>query len=112
MLSFCVSLSVYVSRKSVFCRKGWTDRVGFGTEVTLCYKEIRILPTKNKFTSLWNFVANSWQVDRVVNKTRRRSSLLTACNGRRVVAGRARVYYMSVDRNALTPLVRFVVDLL
>ena len=40
--------------------------------------------SKNWGTSLWNFVSNSelseispWKVDRVVNRTRRRSSLLT-----------------------------------
>ena len=60
-------------------------------------------------SSTWNFVQKPQtqqisprQVDRVVNKTHRRPSLLTTLT-------RHTVYYTSDDRNSLTP---FVVDLL
>jgi len=58
---------------------------GVGACFDLSYtalEEIRVSP-KNEDTSFWIFVPNSGhkisprQVDRVVNKTRRRSSLLT-----------------------------------
>jgi len=60
---------------------------------TLCYKEIRVPPKIRILTFLRNFV-----LDRIVNRTCRRSNLLTTLT--------------TVDRNALTPLLRFPVDLL
>ena len=70
-------------------------------------------------TSLWDFVANFglWkisprQVNRVVNKNRSRSSLLTTLRKTVDASWLFSVYCTSVNRNPLTPLLQSVVDLL
>jgi len=121
-MALCLSASLSVCHKSVFYQKWWIDRVGF----SLC--SIHPIPyvlqgnsgiSKIKGTFLWNFVQvlDVWNFamasrSRVVNKTRRRSSLLTTLT-RSPCRGWTRVVYCtSVDRNAITPSLRFVVDLL
>jgi len=85
--------------------------------------------SKNKCTFPWN--CTSWTLDlekfrygksivRIVNKTRRQSSLFTTrttvaapwLNDRRCTLTAHIVYYTTVDRNTLTPLLLYVVDLL
>ena len=85
--SVCPSVSV--CRNSEFYESGWAYRAGFGhgsfiSPVLHCHKDIRVSPKQGYSSCLWNFVPNSGfrkisqrQVDRVVNKTRRQSSLLT-----------------------------------
>ena len=103
-LYLCLSVSV-ASRSSI----GWPHRAGFwhGTflpPVPHCLVR-KFGYLQNNGTSLWNFVLNSGfrtfsprQVDRVVNKTSRRSSFLTKTyDDRRVVA----VYYTSVEHDAV-----------
>ena len=96
---------------SCFCHGGFLPPVPHCVMRKFGYIEkIRVLlcGTLPQTLDLENF-AN--QIDRVVNKTRRRSSLLTTprlYDSRRVVA----VYDTSVNRNPLTPLLQFVVDLL
>jgi len=82
------------------------------THHTLCCKEIRsvqkirVLPSGTFSQTLDTEKISSRHVDRFVNKTRRRSSLLTTLttvDESRLYAHTAVVYYTSVDRNALTP---------
>jgi len=81
------------------------------TYPTLSCKEIGVSPKKMS-TSLWTQKFSPGQLSRPrCQQTYRRSSLLTVdhtYDDRRVVA----VYCTSVDCNTLTPLLRFVVDLL
>ena len=84
----------------------------------LCYKKIWVSPKSGYFPlelcpKIWTLRILPWQVDRVVNTTRRhwRWGLLTTpilYDNQRVTA----VYYKSVNCNPLTALIWFVVDLL
>jgi len=85
LLSSCVCPSI--CHKPLLYRNDYKNRTGFSTKAIL-YPSYTVFQgksgiSKNKVTSLWNFVPNSiWkilprQVDHVVNKNRRRSSLLT-----------------------------------
>jgi len=83
------------------------------TYPTLCCKESLVSPKFGSYfwdcpkLRTWKFSPR--QVDRVVNKTRRRrSNLLTTPIRQAVVMA---VYYKSVNCKPLTPLLRFIVDL-
>jgi len=125
LLSSCVRLCVRPSQAGVVSKRpdesSWFLAWRLLSTYKCCYEEIwvsptiRVLPSKTSLSQtpdLENFATASR--DRVVNKScrcrRRRSSLLTTprYDNRRVVA----VYYKSVNCNPLTPLFRFVVDLL
>ena len=76
--------------------------MAFGMEASFHLGSLKEIP-KNRGTSLWNFVTNFGfykisprQVDHVVNKTHRRSRLLTTLAR---VARRGIIYYTSVDYN-------------
>ena len=58
-VSVCLCLSV--CHKSVFYRNGWTNRVGMWASFHLSYTVLKgnSVISKNKGTSLWNFVLNS-----------------------------------------------------
>jgi len=117
---------VSVCHKSVFYRNDRTNRAGFWHAGFLPYIPHRAVRKYGYLQKLGYFPLRfcsklrTWkisprQVDLVVNKARRsrrrqRSSLLTTpiYDNRRVVA----VYYKSLDFNPLTPLLRFVVNLL
>jgi len=81
MLSSCVCLSdrLSVCHKPVLYRNDWTNRAGFWDGgffqhyPTLCYRETRESPKEGYFS--WTKKILPRQVDRVVNKTGRRSSL-------------------------------------
>jgi len=111
-----------------FLSKWTNERIelvfGTGASFDLFYtvfvRKLGGTPCRNKGTSLWNFVPNSglrnfatasrscYQQNSSTVKT-----VDHTCDGRRVTAaGRTYVYYTSVDRNTLTPLLRFIVDLL
>jgi len=87
---------------------------------TLCCKDIKVSKKIKVLSSVTLFQTLDLQkfcreVDGFVNKTLRRSSLLTTPTT--VDASQAHgwaheVYYTSVDRNTLTPLFRLMVDLL
>jgi len=75
--------------------------------------EIRVLPSGTLSRTL-DLEISPRQVDRVASQTHRRSRLLTTLatvDASRLDA-HTFIYYTSVDRNALTPLLRFIVDLL
>ena len=121
-LSSCVRPSVCPSVTSQYCME-MTERIDliFGckpppTYPTLSYKKIWVTPKIGYFPSELcpktpGLKNSPRQVDRIVNKTRRRlrrwSLLTTHINGQ-VVA----VYCESVNCNSLTLLLRFVIDLL
>ena len=136
--SVCSVASRYCIEATVAQGSSWF--LAWRLPSTVLYpKEIRVgLPPKRGPTSDWrglvywdcpvgNTVQDLYrisprQVDRVVDKTHWRSSLLTTLTtvaapqlDRRsytLTADIPAVYYTSVDRNAPTPLLRFVVDLL
>jgi len=78
-----VSVCPSVCHKPVLYRNDWTDRAGFGAEASFHLSHTVFYGnsgnSKNKGISLLNFAPELWtlkisaqQVDRVVNKTRRR----------------------------------------
>jgi len=125
MLSACVRLSVCLSvclSQAGIASKRLDESSCFlvrrlcSTYPTLCYKDIwvspkiRVLPAGTLSQTPDLETISPRQVDRVVNKSRRRhhrrSSLWRQLyDNRRVVV----VYYKSVNCNPLTPLLRFVV---
>jgi len=116
----CPAVCMSVRHKPVLYRNYWTNRAGFffagrltSTYPTLCCKESLVSPKFGSYfwdcpkLRTWKFSPR--QVDRVVNKTRRRrSNLLTTPIRQPVVMA---VYYKSVNCKPLTPLLRFIVDL-
>ena len=78
-------LSNSVCHKLVLRRNDWTNRASLGMNAsfhvsTPCCKEIRVSPKVTALPSQtlsWILKISPQQVDRVVNKTRRRSILLT-----------------------------------
>ena len=123
-----VCLSV---RQSVLCRNDWTNRAGFGMKAcfhishdvlqgNLSHEEIWIFhKIRVGPTSTWNFVPNSG-----LRKFRHGKSIALSTKLVVVVDSRAcwrhlydrqrgvAVYHKSVNSNSLTPLLRFLVDLL
>ena len=114
--SVCLSARPSVRHKPVLYQNDWTNRAGFwyGGFLTLIpYCDI----SRNYGTSLWIlelcFKLRTWkispgQVIRVVNVVDGRACWRHLYDNRRVVA----VSYKSNNCNPLTPLLRFVVDLL
>ena len=123
LLSSCVRLSV--CHKSVSCRNDWTNRAGLAWRLPFIYPTLCLIRkfsssgiSKNKGTSLWNFVPNYGLRKFCHGKSIAFSTKLVVVvdgrdcwrhlyDSRRVVA----VYCKSVNCNPLTPLLWFVVDL-
>jgi len=84
MLSVCVRLSVRHTHQTLH-RNDWMNRAwheSFLPPILLCYEDIQVDPKIRALPpdlcrKLWTEKISPRQVDRVVNKTRRRSSLLT-----------------------------------
>jgi len=99
-LSFSSSVSLFICQKLVLYRNDWTAWRLPSTYATLSCNEIRVLQkirviSRELCHKLWT--RQFCHGKSIVIETRRRVMV---------------VYHTSVDRNALTPLRRFAVDLL